>query len=179
MIYANPRALSLINFPEDDLLASNFTHLLQEGDRQRVEDRLAAVDARTQEMAQDPGVVINGKEISLSLLPVVTERHKTVMVILDDVSERKRMEADSCRPRKWRRSAPWAGGIADDFNNLLMVIQGNVSLTVLDLDANHRHYKMLMGIEKKVEAGSRLTSQLLGYARKGMYEIKADPLRTP
>ncbi len=31
---------------------------------------------------------------------------------------------------------------------------------------------MLKGIEKKVQDGSRLTSQLLGYARKGMYEIR-------
>ena len=172
MIYANPRALSLINLPEDDLLASNFTHLLQDAERQRVKDRLTAIDTQTQEMAQDPGVVIDGKEISLSLLPVVTESHKTVIVILDDVSERKRIEAQLLQAQKMEAIGTLAGGIAHDFNNLLMVIQGNVSLMLLDLDASHRHYEMLRGIEKKVQAGSRLTSQLLGYARKGMYEIK-------
>ncbi len=31
---------------------------------------------------------------------------------------------------------------------------------------------MLKTIEKKVQSGSRLTNQLLGYASKGRYEIK-------
>jgi len=65
-----------------------------------------------------------------------------------------------------------AGGVAHDFNNLLMVIQGNVSLMLLDTPPNHPHHDMLKMIEKQVNSGSKLTSQLLGYARKGRYEIK-------
>ena len=172
IIYANPRALSLLHPGENGLLASNFTDFFQETDRQRIRDHLAALDTGARKMAQDPGVVVNGKEISLSLLPVVTERDKTVMVILDDVSERKRMEAQLLHAQKMEALGTLAGGIAHDFNNLLMVIQGNVSLMLLDVDAHHPHHRMLKGIEKKVEDGSRLTSQLLGYARVGMYEIK-------
>ena len=65
-----------------------------------------------------------------------------------------------------------AGGIAHDFNNLLMTIQGNASLMQSDLDAEHPHYNTLEKIERAVKSGVKLTRQLLGYARKGQYEIK-------
>ena len=168
VLYANPRALSLVGLPESELLASHFTHLLQEPDRQRVEERLNAAP----ETARDMGAVIRGREMFLRFRPVLAEGRKTVILILDDVSERKRMEAQLLEAQKMEAIGTLAGGIAHDFNNLLMVIQGNVSLMLLDLNASHPYYEMLKSIEKKVQAGSKLTSQLLGYARKGMYEIR-------
>jgi CheY-like chemotaxis protein len=70
-----------------------------------------------------------------------------------------------------------AGGIAHDFNNLLMGIQGNVSLMLMDLDPSHVHSERLRNIERQVQSGASLTSHLLGYARKGRYEVKALDLR--
>jgi CheY-like chemotaxis protein len=35
------------------------------------------------------------------------------------------------------------------------------------------HYEKLINIEKLIQSGSKLTKQLLGYARKGKYEVKA------
>jgi two-component system cell cycle sensor histidine kinase/response regulator CckA len=49
---------------------------------------------------------------------------------------------------------------------------GNVSLVLLDTDKKKPQYEKLKNIEKLVESGSKLTSQLLGYAREGRYEIK-------
>jgi CheY-like chemotaxis protein len=42
----------------------------------------------------------------------------------------------------------------------------------LDIDTEHPHYERLKSIEKQVESGARLTTHLLGYARKGRYEVK-------
>jgi CheY-like chemotaxis protein len=66
-----------------------------------------------------------------------------------------------------------AGGIAHDFNNLLSVVQGNVSLMLFDIDPAHPHFENLKTIEKQVRSGAELTRQLLGYARKGRYYVKA------
>jgi len=65
-----------------------------------------------------------------------------------------------------------AGGIAHNFNNLLMSVQGNTSLMLLETPSDHPHYKRLTNIEKLVKSGSELTGQLLGYARGGKYELK-------
>lgn len=91
---------------------------------------------------------------------------------IQDVTQQKSLESQLRQALKMEAVGTLAGGIAHDFNNLLMVIEGNASLMRLDMDADHPHYKKLENIEKHVRSGSRLTAQLLGYARKGRYEIK-------
>jgi len=172
IVYANPSAISLINLPENKVLGSNFTDLLQEADRPRVQDLLRAMGSQPQIMAEEVSLIINSKEILLSLLRVMEEDQKTIILILNDVSERKRMEAQLLQAQKMEAIGTLAGGIAHDFNNLLMVIQGNVSLMLLNVDPSHPHYEMLLSIVKQVQSGSKLTNQLLGYARQGRYEVK-------
>ena len=53
-----------------------------------------------------------------------------------------------------------------------MTIQGNVSLMLMDLEDNDPHRKRLKNIEKQIQSGATLTAHLLGYARKGRYEVR-------
>lgn len=89
-----------------------------------------------------------------------------------DTTERKRLQAQLQQAQKMEAIGTLAGGIAHDFNNLLMGIQGQVSLVVMDMAPKHPHYERLKSIEKQIQSGARLTSQLLGYARKGRYEVR-------
>ena len=66
-----------------------------------------------------------------------------------------------------------AGGIAHNFNNLLMTIQGNTSLMLMKTDPAHPHYKKLRTIEQHIQHGSDLSRQLLGFARGGQHESKS------
>ena len=94
------------------------------------------------------------------------------VINLRDISEQKRLQAQLQMAQKIEAIGTLAGGIAHDFNNLLMAIQGNVSLMLLDTDESHPQYSALMSIEDRIQSGSKLTGQLLGYARKGKYELK-------
>jgi len=87
--------------------------------------------------------------------------------------EKKKLEAQLLQAQKLEAVGTLAGGIAHDFNNLLMGIQGNVSLMLLDVGSAEPFHERLRRIEKQVERGVSLTSHLLGYARKGRYEVKA------
>jgi len=173
IVYANPAAISSINLPENKLLGSNFTDVLQEADRLRIKDHLGAMGIQPQIMTKEVSLITNSKQISLSLLPVAEEEHKSIIIVINDLSERKRMEAQILQAQKMEAIGTLAGGIAHDFNNLLMVIQGNASLMLLDVDPSHPHYEMLSSIVKQVQSGSRLTNQLLGYARKGKYDVRS------
>jgi CheY-like chemotaxis protein len=82
------------------------------------------------------------------------------------------MEQQLLNMHKMESIGTLAGGIAHDFNNLLMAIQGNVSLALYDLQEHHPCRRIFDNIQKAVQSGSRLTSQLLGFARKGRYEAK-------
>lgn len=41
-----------------------------------------------------------------------------------------------------------------------------------NIDSDHPHYEPLKNIEKQIKSGATLTKQLLGYARKGQYEVR-------
>ncbi len=94
------------------------------------------------------------------------------VITLRDFREKKKLEQQLLNIHKMESIGTLAGGIAHDFNNLLMAIQGNVSLALFNLDENNPHYRIFDNIQKSVKSGARLTSQLLGFARKGRYEVK-------
>ncbi len=98
--------------------------------------------------------------------------------IFNDVTERTSSEAEYHKladhlswSRKNEAVGTLAGGIAHAFNNLMMGMQGGVSVMLYDLSPDHPHYEGLRAIEKQIKAGARLTSQLLGYARQGRYRV--------
>ncbi len=172
IVYSNPAALSLVGLPEEKVLASDMIHLFDGKDQERMKGLLETLGTERRKVNGDPPLQLNGKQVSLTLLPILDDGHRTTIILLTDVSERKKMEAQLLQAQKMEAIGTLAGGIAHDFNNLLMVVQGNVSLMLLDMDTSHPHYEMLRSIEKKVQNGSRLTAQLLGYARKGRFEVK-------
>ena len=92
--------------------------------------------------------------------------------IVRDISEKQRLQAQLQHAQKIESIGTLAGGIAHNFNNLLMGIQGNASMMLFDVDARNPRHKNLKNIEKLVENGARLTAQLIGYARGGSYEVK-------
>ena len=96
-----------------------------------------------------------------------------------DITERKSAEKEQAeleaRFRQIQRLesiGTLAGGIAHDFNNILMGIQGNASMMLLDMNEDDQNYERIRNIERQVQSGARLTAHLLGYARKGKYEVK-------
>jgi len=123
-----------------------------------VELRAAAME----EFSEDGGGKIRG---IYGIARDITERKRAE-------EEKKLLEAQLRQAQKMEAIGTLAGGIAHDFNNLLMAIQGNASLMLFDLSPKHEHFERLRNIEKLVDSGSRLTSQLLGYARKGRYEVR-------
>jgi len=95
-----------------------------------------------------------------------------ILCVGNDVTERKLLERQLLQALKMESIGTLAGGVAHDFNNLLMGILGNASLMLMNTDPADPNRNRLKSIEKQVENGSKLTSQLLGYARKGKYELK-------
>ncbi len=86
--------------------------------------------------------------------------------------ERHKLEVQFQQAQRFEALGTLAGGIAHDFNNLLMNIQGNTSLMLFEIDDAHPHFDLLKNIEKQVKSGAQLTRQMLGYARKGKFNVK-------
>jgi PAS domain S-box-containing protein len=89
-----------------------------------------------------------------------------------DITENKKLEAQFLQAQKMEAIGTLAGGIAHDFNNLLMGIAGHTSLMLFTMNPDHPHYEKLKSIEEQVKSGAELSRQLLGFARRGKYDVK-------
>jgi PAS domain S-box-containing protein len=95
-----------------------------------------------------------------------------MLSIVRDTSEKKQLEAQLQEAQRMEAIGTLAGGIAHNFNNLLMGIQGNVSLALMETDSRDMLQRRMESIQNLVRSGSKLTNQLLGYAMGGRYEVK-------
>lgn len=86
--------------------------------------------------------------------------------------ERQRLEYELMQAQKMEAIGTLAGGVAHDFNNILMGIGGYVSLLQMDINTTEHHIDKLRKIEAQVQSAAQLTRQLLGFARGGKYEVK-------
>jgi signal transduction histidine kinase len=122
----------------------------------------------------------DGRLIDVSISASRYDDHESkpagILVIFQDISKRKELEAEFLQAHKFEAIGTLAGGIAHDFNNLLMGIQGNASLALVNMDTNHPNFSKLKNIEQYVQSGAELTKQLLGFARGGKYEVSATDL---
>jgi two-component system, cell cycle sensor histidine kinase and response regulator CckA len=94
-----------------------------------------------------------------------------ILGFMVDLTERKNFEQQFHQAQKMETIGCLAGGIAHDFNNLLMCIQGNTAVMLHGDGISSAHQELLQGILRSVANGSKLTKQLLGFARRGKYEF--------
>ena len=87
--------------------------------------------------------------------------------------EKIEMEVTLNRAQRLDSIGTLAGGVAHDFNNILMGIQGNLSLVERDIQDISLSRAHVQKIEQLVTSASELTAQLLGLARGGSYETAA------
>ena len=106
-----------------------------------------------------------GKPVNLAFF-----RDNTARIKLEN--ERQELQERLQHVQKMEAIGTLAGGIAHEFNNILMAIQGRASLMRMDMIPDHPHYQQLDEVERNVKRASRLTRQILGFAQGGKYDIK-------
>lgn len=84
-----------------------------------------------------------------------------------DITERQHAEEERLKLKKLESVGALAGGIAHDFNNLLTGVFGNIEMAKMFLSADHKSHKFLESAWRSMESATRLTQQLLTFAKGG------------
>jgi two-component system, cell cycle sensor histidine kinase and response regulator CckA len=88
-----------------------------------------------------------------------------------DLTERERLESELRQAQKLEAIGHLAGGVAHDFNNILMVIQGYSEMLLAHADADGQR-RDLQQIQDAARRGSDLTRQLLAFGRKQVLRVR-------
>jgi PAS domain S-box-containing protein len=140
-----------------------FKQHLKEKQRQALEARVIAKNGEI-------------RDVSIKANIFKLKGRKVVQQIFRDVTERKYLETQLQQAQKMEAIGTLAGGVAHDFNNVLMGIQGHTSLMLLRIDSDHPDFRHLKGIEDSIDSGASLTKQLLGFGSGGKYDVKPTDL---
>jgi len=176
--FPNPKARQILGYSEEELAKMRFVDLIHPQDRPlfqtlRRGENLTPKDSTTLRVIHKAG---QEHWLEVKAVPVVWDGSPALLLLLRDVTRQKTLEAQLMHVQKMEAIGTLAGGIAHNFNNLLMGIQGNISLMLMDAASNPSQLERLQTIEKLIESGSKLTGQLLGYARGGKYETRPTDL---
>ena len=88
------------------------------------------------------------------------------LLILQDITERVRLENELRQAQKMEAVGRLAAGVAHDFNNILTVILGNTSMTLRSPRLDQKLAASLTQVERAAQRATALTRQLLAYSRK-------------
>ncbi len=171
--FANHRTRGVLGYTKEELKTLRISEIVHPEDRERVVSR----HVKRLKGEKAPGIYSfrilskTGKEIWVedTSVRVDWEGKPATLNCVRNITKKKKMDAQLQFAAKLEAIGTLAGGIAHAFNNLMMGIQGHISLLLYDIDSTHPHYESFKKIENQIENGAKLTSQLMGYARKGRY----------
>jgi PAS domain S-box-containing protein len=106
--------------------------------------------------------------VDFSLKPVPGERGEPIWLVAEgrDITELKRAQDALRQAQKLEAVGQLTGGVAHDFNNLLTIIKSSTDLLKKPGLAEERRRRYVDAIADTVDRASKLTGQLLAFARR-------------
>ena len=169
IVYANGVALSLLGLPPGKLLAAYPPDVFNESVGQQLDEILKSESEEPVEIGEKTPVALNGRQITLKILPVKGET-STVIIMITDVTERKRLELQLQHVQKMEAIGTIAAGVAHNFRNTLTEILVNSQLIQMNYEDQSGLHEVAHRINTSVRRGSRLVDGLLQFSRKQIKE---------
>jgi two-component system cell cycle sensor histidine kinase/response regulator CckA len=105
-------------------------------------------------------------EVSVATRPLVFAGRQALLAIIDDFTDRHRLEAQLRQAQKMEAVGLLAGGVAHDFNNTLTTVLGYAELLRGRLAERPDDLDLVAQVYAAGERGAALTRQLLAFSRK-------------
>jgi two-component system, cell cycle sensor histidine kinase and response regulator CckA len=163
----NRKAVGRYGYSRDEFLAMTMHDVRQP------EEVPGTLDEMRPELAEGPRIG-RGRhrtkagellEVSVASRPVDFAGRGALLAVIEDVSERHRLEAQLRQAQKMEAVGQLAGGVAHDFNNLLTIILGYAGLVAARLEDRPELRRQVEEVAKAGERGAALTRQLLAFSR--------------
>src|SRR6476660_4190991 len=175
----NPATERLFGYGAAELIGQNVKVLMPEPYRAEQDGYIANYAGTGVKKIIGIGREVSGRRkdgttfpLHLSVSEFEADGHRYFTGMIHDISDRKHVEEALleserrlAQSQKMEAVGQLTGGIAHDFNNLLLVITGNLELLEPQL-ASDDSRSLLKEARDAAALGSRLTDQLLSFARR-------------
>jgi PAS domain S-box-containing protein len=168
----NQAAEKIFGYPSGDALGKHADLIVPPSGRGEVEKvwrQLLAMSGGTR--STNENVTRDGRTIICdwynTQLVDATGKIIGVLSMVDDVTQKTRMEEELFKVKKLESLGMLAGGIAHDFNNILTGILGNINLAQFDKNISEATRQRLVKAERASHRATSLTQQLLTFAKGG------------
>ena len=104
--------------------------------------------------------------MEVTVARIGSDARSNMTVFVRDITECRALEEHLRQSQKLEAIGRLAGGVAHDFNNILMSIMGSADLMLMDLDRNSPARDEATEIKQSVQRGAGLTRQLLAFSRR-------------
>jgi PAS domain S-box-containing protein len=174
LLFCNTNYANDVGLPPEDVIGKDafafYPHELAEA--YNADDQEVMVGGITKNIEEPYQVGGQERWVHTVKVPYRDEQGQVigVLVVFEDITERRMLEAQFQQAQKMEAIGQLAGGIAHDFNNLLTVILGFCELLLADLDPDDPHQADMAEIQKAGVRAAALTRQLLAFSRKQIIE---------
>jgi signal transduction histidine kinase/two-component SAPR family response regulator len=159
----NPNFFGLADLPLNLAATGTVIDAFREAEGERTDKLFPNIGLSELAALEPRHLVIDGRHLDVYSTTVSSGG---VLVAVSDVTARVQFELSSRQAQKMEAIGQLTGGVAHDFNNLLQIISANLDLSK-DLKATDERLAVrLNNAIAAVERGSRLTGQLLAFARR-------------
>jgi two-component system NtrC family sensor kinase len=172
ILRANRALAALAELPESELVGRNFSELLP-GASEAVAGLLEAAYRRERAAPLVVRLDQGHRVLRLTAAPLAGAEPGSVVILIEDVTEQRRLEAQIIQNDKMASIGQLVSGVAHELNNPLTSIAGLAELLLErpphpELPRDH-----LRVIHDQAERAGRIVRNLLTFARKGVAEKTA------
>ncbi|MCP4691057.1 MAG: response regulator [Desulfobacterales bacterium] len=128
------------------------------------------MERETERLTKGGGIV--NVAITHSLGAGVDGKPTDILIILRDISEKKKLEARLHHNERLESIGTLAGGIAHDFNNILSSLIGFTELAIEDANKNGMQYANLQEVLVAGNRAKDLVHQILMFSKQNDQELK-------
>jgi PAS domain S-box-containing protein len=170
IVFANPCLLKIFGAasPSDMLgkLAIDFAS--PEAKADILERRKQLEAGQLEHLAEARHIRVDGTDTFVEKLvsPIVWEGKPAFLGIFRDINERRQVKDELRESQKLSALGQLTGGVAHEFNNMLMVVVGNIEMLKDKLPPDAELEKLSTRALKGAMRGADLTQSLLAYSRK-------------
>lgn len=174
--FVNPAAALLLGHSTNDLIGNSIASIMPDGESFNwQESDIYKTSSSGFFHRVSEGAFLKKDKSKLPVDYVITSlrdennNYLGVVLAFQDVSDRKLKQDAEKRLQhsaKMEAIGQLTGGVAHDFNNILLIAQGNLEMLAHSLKDDHQKMKHLQESMKAIERGSDLTKHLLAFARK-------------